>query len=75
MDDQMTLSGPLAPNLLREALALAEELDQVRSVYGDECASFVKRALYVSEDARWHMIVENAVREWDRIHPRFNLDF
>lgn len=49
--------------VIRQALALADELDQIRLACGDECARHVKKTL-ASTDLRWEDAVEQAVIEW-----------
>jgi hypothetical protein len=53
-----------AQSLLPEAFAMADELDAVRTVYGEPCLTFVKKALMVSDNPSWQTIVEDAVRRW-----------
>lgn len=59
---------------LATAVALAEEFEAIRSCYGDECLSFVKRALLSAEEKPWDGVVVAAMTEWHRAHPRFSLD-
>ena len=56
------------------AVAIAEELDVVRECYGNECVSFVKRALMASADPEWLNVLAGAIQEWSREHPRYPLD-
>jgi len=67
-------SIPLAQLIAREAIQVAEELDQIRSVYGEDCLSSVKRALHTDGDPDWHNVVERALHEWESEHPRMNFD-
>lgn len=55
-------------NVIRQAIALAEELDQIRFACGDECAEHVKKTLVTSTSTSWEEAVERAVTEWSRSH-------
>lgn len=47
-----------------EAIEIAVELDQIRQVYGSDCATFVERALRSCATDDWKSIVSAAVFEW-----------
>jgi len=54
-------------DVVRQAIALAEELDQIRFACGDDCVDHVKKTLTTST-AGWEEAVEQAVTEWSRSH-------
>lgn len=54
--------------VVRVALALAAELDEIRSACGEECANHVKKTLASSPSPRWEDTVEQAMNEWTRAH-------
>jgi hypothetical protein len=61
--------------VIAEAIAVADELDQIRSVFGDECVGFVKRALMVNcETDDWRDVVDGAMSNWTRHHPQTSFD-
>lgn len=55
-------------DVVRQAIALAEELDQIRFACGDECVDHVKKSLATSTSTSWEDAVERAVTEWSRAH-------
>lgn len=67
-----TKDNSTAAIIAREAIALAEELDQIRSIYGDECWTTVKRALHTDPTLEWHDTIERALMDWESAHPRFD---
>jgi len=58
----------------QEAFVMADELDQIRLVYGDDCLTFVKKSLLLSGNPDWKGIVSGAVFSWQQGHPHMNLD-
>jgi len=71
----LTLEDPSTETTnYQEAFAMVEELDQIRSVYGNDCLTFVKKALVVSHDPDWKGVVSGAIWSWQRTHPRVDLD-
>lgn len=65
----------LAAVIAREAIQVAEELDQIRSVYGEDCLTSVKRALHSNSGSDLQGVIEDAVLAWEAEHPRPTLDF
>ena len=61
--------------VIRNAIALAEELDQIRFACGEECADHVKKTLATSPETPWERAVDEAVREWNDTHYRLLSDF
>ena len=49
---------------VEEAIALAEELTQIRVCYGDDCLRFVEQALRRSRAEDWRTTVSGAVNLW-----------
>lgn len=47
-----------------EAIEIAVELDQIRQVYGPDCATHVERALRSCRTDDWKSVVTAAVRHW-----------
>jgi len=64
----------LSAAITHEALAMAEEFDQIRSIYGEECLSVVKHSLYRSPDSDWHAVVDQTISHWICDNPRLNFD-
>lgn len=60
----------MAATIAREAIAVADELDQIRAIYGEDCLASVKRALHAADDLDWHGAIERAVVGWQAEHPR-----
>lgn len=69
-----TKDNSTAATIAREAIALAEDLDQIRSIYGDECWTSVKRALHTEPSLEWRNTIERAIVDWSQTHPRFDFD-
>jgi hypothetical protein len=67
-------ASELATLITCEALAMAEEFDQIRNIYGEECLSFVKLSLRRHRDNDWHTIVDQAISGWISENPRMNFD-
>jgi hypothetical protein len=44
-----------------EAIQIAVELDQLRQIYGEDCVSFVSRALRHSTTSDWQETITGAV--------------
>lgn len=55
--------------VIREACALADELDLIRSAYGEECVTFVKKALFTASVPDWQTIIMDVINAWHREHP------
>jgi hypothetical protein len=58
----------------RTAINMAMYLDQVRQVYGDECANFIAKAWLASPNPSWEEVSEAALLHWTKSHPRPVLD-
>ena len=56
------------------AIAMSEQLQDIGSVYGDECLCYVKHRLVSSSDPSWEEVVYTAVKQWTMAHPRLVLD-
>lgn len=63
------LAALAAGNMFRHAFAMAEELDQIRSNYGEDCLSFVKSALLHSSRSEWTEVVDEAISSWLQSNP------
>lgn len=66
--------GEASLGAVRMALAMATYLDQIRQIYGDECANFVSSMWLESSSPRWEEATHNALKRWTAEHPRFVLD-
>lgn len=60
--------------IAREAIALADELDQIRSIYGEGCLASVKRALTTDPHSDWFDTISKAISDWSEAQPRIDLD-
>jgi len=49
-----------------EALQLADEIAQIRALYGLDCAAFVEAALRQSRSDDWRAVVSGAISAWER---------
>jgi len=57
-------------SLVSEAIEIAVELDQIRQVYGSDCAVFVERALRSCGTDDWKPVVLAAVSTWSARNRR-----
>jgi hypothetical protein len=64
------MQTPQTAAVIREAIALAEELDVIRFAYGDGCLDHVKRTLNDPQSTRWEDAVTRAVAEWNETHAK-----
>jgi hypothetical protein len=65
----------LSLTIAREAIQVAEELDQIRTIYGEDCLTSVKRALHTMPEPDWHKVIDGALVGWESEHPRGSLGF
>lgn len=56
------------------AVAMAFDLDEIRQIYGSECANFVASCWRESGNPRWQEVTYNALERWTSVHPRLVLD-
>jgi hypothetical protein len=75
MANTSVTNSTLAALVAREAIQVAEELDQIRSVYGEDCLATVKRALRSDPEPDWQKIIDDALAGWESEHPRGSLGF
>ena len=75
MTDTSVSEPTIAARIAIEAVRAADELDQIRSVYGEECVTRVKRALHQDPEPDWRAVIDRAVREWESTTLRVPLDF
>lgn len=59
---------------VEDAIQMADELAQIRSLYGEDCARFVERALRDAGSDDWRTIISGAVNLWSsrRRHVAFS---
>jgi hypothetical protein len=55
---------------VEDAIQIANELAQIRSIYGEDCARFVERALRGTKSGDWRTIISGAVNSWSLRHRR-----
>jgi len=70
-----SVTDPITQIIAREAIRVAEELDQIRSIYGEGCLSSVKRALHTNTEPDWQKVIDGAILGWEVEHPRSHLGF
>lgn len=51
-----------------EALDLAYELNQIREIYGPDCARECERAIRKSQSTDWKTIITAVVNNWQHRH-------
>lgn len=51
-----------------EALDLAYELNQIREIYGVDCASECERSIRASESTDWKSVITAVVTRWQHRH-------
>lgn len=69
----VTVAEAITP-AINMAVAMAIQLDEIRQIYGDECAMFVTSSLRESANPRWEEVTYNALKRWTSQHPRLVLD-
>jgi len=74
MTSTSATASDLAKMVASEAVRVAEELDQIRTIYGEDCLASVKRALHTEADPSWQSVITKAVTEWETANPRVDFD-
>ena len=75
MPESMAFSGAASLGLISQtAINIAIQLDQLRSVYGEECFAFVVAELRTSANPRIENVIYDAAERWLEAHPRVVLD-
>jgi len=64
VNTQNTTAATLLP--VGEAIACAIELEQIGSVYGEECLAAVKEALIRSRSINWQSVIDAALGKWEQ---------
>lgn len=57
-------TAPVLLSISQQAVALADEMDQIRSIYGEECLGRIKSALRSSPDPDWRRTIDAVLEGW-----------